>query len=68
MLQLNALYEETKLKFLKLKEEDRELEKEIASREAVAEQQVQEQRQLETEIEKVWYEECGTDVVYGGRM
>jgi hypothetical protein len=53
VLQLNALYEETKLKFLKLKEEDRELEKEIASREAVAEQQVQEQRQLETEIEKV---------------
>jgi hypothetical protein len=50
---LEASCEETKRRFLQLKEEEGKLEEKIASKEAVAEQYKEKQRQLETELEKV---------------
>jgi hypothetical protein len=53
VLQLHALNEETKRRFLHQKEEDAKLREKITSMEAMAEQQKQKQRQLETELQKV---------------
>jgi hypothetical protein len=53
VLQLLALNEETKRKFLQLKEEDGKLQEKITSVEAVVEQRKQKESQLQTELEKV---------------
>lgn len=53
MLQLDASCEETKRRFLQLKEESGKLQEKITSVETVVEQQKDKHRQKEKELEKV---------------